>query len=379
MTGLTCDVAVIGGGMAGASVAAQLSGRRSVVVAEAAAAPGEHSTGRSAAAFLPSYGGPVIRALTAASRPLYDAISAELGVPLLRPRPLLWLATDDASEHALAAMRRSMPALQSASAAEARRLCPPLRAERLRAAAVDSSASDVEVASLHQYYLAALRRRGGTLLLRAPAREITRSGGGWRVVAGEHVISCAAVVDAAGAWADDVARSAGVPPVGIRPKLRSAFVSPARYPGDLAGLPLLMDACERWYAKPEAGLILGSPADETDVPPGNARPDELAIAQALDAINDATALDLRTVRRAWAGLRSFVADKAPVVGCWQAHQGFHFLAGQGGYGIQTAPALARLAADVIAAGTLSRETDGYGVPLDSLAPDRLHVTIGEAT
>ncbi|RII09638.1 N-methyltryptophan oxidase [Streptomyces sp. YIM 130001] len=368
---LTSDVVVVGAGMAGASVAAELSDRLSVVVVEAAASGEEHSTGRSAAALLPSYGSPVVRALTRASRPLHESRAAEFGVPLVQPRPLLWLATDDQSEHTLAAMARTLPDMETLTAAQAHRIYPPLRPERVRSAALDSSAADVDVAALHQTYFKTLRQRGGTIRFNAPVREIRRDARGWQVTAGDHVISCAKIVNAAGAWVDEVAERAGVPPIGIQPRRRSAFVSPTPYAGDLSGLPLAMDACERWYVKPEAGLMLGSPADATDVPPGRPRPDELEIARALEAIEETTTLGLRSVQRAWAGLRNFVADNDPVVGARTGHEDFHFLGGQGGYGIQMAPALARLTADIVAEGALSQESAQYGVAVASLRPDRL--------
>ncbi|MFG2514017.1 NAD(P)/FAD-dependent oxidoreductase [Streptomyces sp. NPDC048584] len=372
---LSSDVVVVGAGMAGASVAAELSERLSVVVVEAAASGEEHSTGRTAAAFLPSYGGASVRALTRASRPLYEAMAAENGVPLLQPRPLLWLATDEPGEEAVSELTRTSPDLERLTSGQAHRLCPPLRADRVRSAALDRSAADVDVAGLHQTYFRMLRGRGATVLFNAPVRDIRRHGKGWRIAAGEQVIHCAKVVNAAGAWADQVAGRADVPAIGIQPRRRTAFVSPTRYDGDISELPLLVDACERWYVKPEAGLMLGSPADATEVSPGRPRPDELEIARALEAVDEATTLGLRSVQRAWAGLRNFVADHEPVVGAWSDHEGFYFLAGQGGYGIQMAPALARLAADIVAEGTPSRETADYGVSAAGLRPDRLSVPL----
>lgn len=371
MRRVVCDVAVIGGGMGGASVAAELAANLSVVLVEAESSAGAHSTGRSAAAFLPSYGGPVVRQLTAASRALYDARSTELGVELLRPRPLIWLGTDADGGRAVAQTVQENGSLVPLTVSEAVAMFPPLRPERVAAAALDSSATDIDVASLHQAYLSDLKHRKGTILLHAPAREIRRTGSTWEVTAGDCVISCAKVVNAAGAWADDVARRAGVPTVGLQPKRRTAFISPPVYTGEVSGLPLLSDSLERWYVKPEAGLLLGSPADETDSPPCDAKPDELEIARAIDEINEVTTLGLRSVRHAWAGLRSFVADRTPVVGAWTDHDGFYFVAGQGGYGIQMAPALARVAADIVADGKLSDESNTYGVLLESLSPERL--------
>jgi glycine/D-amino acid oxidase-like deaminating enzyme len=179
-----------------------------------------------------------------------------------------------------------------------------------------------------------------------------------------------AVVNAAGAWVDELAERADVPPVGVQPKLRSAFISKPHADAASAGSALVADACERWYFKPEVGSVLASPADESDSPPCDARPDELAIARAIDAINEATTLRLRSVTRAWAGLRSFAPDRSPVVGARRNHDGFCFLAGQDGYGIQMAPALALVAADLVVDGTLSASVREYGVTAEELSPDR---------
>ncbi|MGB3375957.1 MAG: FAD-binding oxidoreductase [Microbacterium sp.] len=371
MRRVVCDVAVIGGGMGGASVAAELAATLSVALVEAESAAGEHSTGRSAAAFLPSYGGPVVRQLTVASRPLYDARSAELGFELLNPRPLIWLGTNTQGAEAVDGMVAKNDSLVPLPAIEAVALFPPLRPERVAAAALDSSATDIDVAALHQAYLADLKNRKGSILLRSPAQEIRQVGSAWEVTAGDSVITCAKVVNAAGAWADEVAQRASVPTIGLRPKRRTAFVSPPVFAGEIAELPLLSESLERWYVKPEAGLALGSPADESDSAPGDVKPDELEIARAIDEINEVTTLGLRSVRRAWAGLRSFVADRSPVVGSWSDHEGFYFVAGQGGYGIQMAPALARVAADIVAEDRLSAATEAYGVSLESLSPERL--------
>ncbi|WP_308112746.1 NAD(P)/FAD-dependent oxidoreductase [Streptomyces parvulus] len=213
---LSSDVVVVGAGMAGASVAAELAERLSVVVVEAAASGEEHSTGRSAAAFLPSYGSAGVRALTRASHPLFEAMAGS-DAPLLRPRPLLWVATDDPSEHTLTGLQRTSPHLESLSPEQARGLCPPLRSERVRSAAVDRTAADVDVAGLHQAYLRTLRRRGATVLFNAAVRDIERDGQGWNVTAGEHVVHCAKVV-----------RRRGVGRPGGRPRRRTGDRHPVQ-------------------------------------------------------------------------------------------------------------------------------------------------------
>jgi D-arginine dehydrogenase len=369
---LSCDVVVVGAGMAGASVAAEIARERSVIVLEAEEVAGRHSTGRSAASYLPSYGSGAVRALTVASRTLYDEMSAVAGVPLLTPRPQLSVATDPASAAALDALLEHYDHLEAVSAERAGRLCPALRPGVALGGALDTSSMDIEVAALHQAYLSQLTQRGGVLRRSAPVEEIrSTTSGSWEVEAAGLRIACDVVVDAAGAWVDEVAAAAGVPPVGIQPKRRTIFYSPVSPAGGMAGWPILVDACERWYFKPEGDRVLVSPAEETDCPPSDVRPDELAIAACLDAVNAVTTLGLRSVSHSWAGLRSFVPDRMPVVGAWPEHPGFHFLAGQGGYGIQMAPALAVLASDHLLHGDLTEASERFGVAIESVTPGRL--------
>jgi D-arginine dehydrogenase len=370
---VTCDVAVVGAGMAGASVAAEIARERSVIVLEAEEVAGRHSTGRSAASYLPSYGSGPVRALTVASRTLYDEMSAVAGVPLLTPRSQLSVATDPESAAALDALLEDYDHLEAVSAERARRLCPALRPDVVLGGALDTSSMDIDVAGLHQAYLSLVTQRGGTVRRSAPV-ELIRSttSGSWEVEAAGLHISCDVLVDAAGAWVDDVASKAGIPPIGIRPKRRTIFLSPVSSAGGMASWPMLVDTCERWYFKPEGDHVLVSPAEETDCPPSDARPDELAIAACIEAVNAVTSLGLRSVSHSWAGLRSFVPDRMPVVGAWPEHPGFHFLAGQGGYGIQMAPALAVLAADHLLHGDLTDASMQFGVAIESLSPARLH-------
>jgi D-arginine dehydrogenase len=282
------------------------------------------------------------------------------------------VATDPASAAALEAQLEQYDHLEAVSAEGARRLCPVLRPGVTLGGALDSSSMDIDVAGLHHAYLSLLTRRGGVLRRSAPVEEIrSTAAGSWEVDAAGVLISCDVVVDAAGAWVDVVAAAAGVPPIGIQPKRRTIFYSPVSSSGGTAGMPMLVDACERWYLKPEGDQVLVSPADETDCPPSDVRPDELAIAACLDAVNAVTTLQLRSVSHSWAGLRSFVPDRMPVVGAWPEHPGFHFLAGQGGYGIQMAPALAVLAADHLLHGDLTAASEQFGVSVESVSPARL--------
>jgi len=368
MSDRTADVLVIGAGIAGASVAAELRQRCSVILLEAEKTAGVHSTGRSAASYLPSYGGPIVRALTRASKPLFDQFTAELGFELLTPRPLLWLANDEPSEARLGELLSDNPPLERLEPLDAVGLLAALRADRLTAAAFDPFAMDLDVAALHQAYLSRLKRSGTPMLYGARCDEIRAVGDGWRVTTGETTISVGAVVDAAGAWADEVAALAHVPTAGLQPKLRTVFLSSPRDAPDMTRWPGVVDACERWYFKPEHDLVLASPADETDTEPCDARPDELSIARAIDDINEATTLGLRSVSHSWAGLRTFARNREPVVGAWPGHPTFHFVAGQGGYGIQMAPALAKLAADVVVNEWARDWASVYGVTPADVAP-----------
>ncbi|MBC6449572.1 NAD(P)/FAD-dependent oxidoreductase [Actinokineospora xionganensis] len=328
---------VIGGGIAGVSVAAELAGSRDVLLVETEPMLARHTTGRSAAVYLPSYGGGVIRALTAAGR-------TRFAPGLLRPRPMLWVSTDDDGDQHV----QDTVAAGTAgpiTIAEARDLCPALRPDAFRSIALDAGTMDIDAMGLHQHYVRELKARGGEIRMAARVTALTRDGGGWRVTLGHDEIHADEVVNAAGAWADQVAALAGVPSIGLTPLKRTIAIAVGG-PVDPAW-PLVADAAERFYFRPEGEGVLLSPADETPTEPCDAKPDELDIALAIDRVNEVTTLGLRSVRTAWAGLRSFTPGRSPVVGQAPGHPGFHFFAGQGGYGIQIAPALAAAGAAVI--------------------------------
>ncbi|MCW4355607.1 FAD-binding oxidoreductase [Hoyosella sp. YIM 151337] len=365
------DAAIIGGGMAGASVAYELARESSVVLLESEPMLATHSTGRSAATYLPSYGGPSVRALTVASRPLFGSISDQWGdVHPLTPRPVLWVAVDEETDTALTGMidaRSGGPGeLETLTAEETLQLCPVMNPDVTRRSALDSEAQDIDVLGMHQAYVRGLKARGGTIRTSAAVRSLQRNGSGWTVELPGGTVHADLIVDAAGAWADLIAAQAGVPPLGLVPKRRTLFMSPA--PGKLtADGPTVGDPAERWYFKPEGDGVLASPADADPVNPGDAKPSELGIARAMEEINKATTLGLRTVRRSWGGLRTFAADGEPVAGLVSDVPGFGFLAGQGGYGIQMAPALA-----VAAAALLTGRDMPADIPVrpEALSPER---------
>jgi D-arginine dehydrogenase len=337
------DVAVVGGGMAGMSVAAELASTHSVAVLEQENQLAHHATGRSAAAFLESYGSPEVRALTRASRPLIE--SADTPTPLLTPRPLLWIAAVDDGP-ALDRMVAEQPGLQVLTPAEARKICPVVRDGYLAGAALEPDAQDIDVAALHQVYVRRAQQAGVVVLRASRLVGATRKSGRWLLHHSSGDLTAGCVVNAAGAWADEVGALLGARRRGLEPLRRTIAIARAQPPVDPAW-PLVADVDEAFYFRPEGPHVLLSPADETPSPPCDARPDEADVALAIERVNAATTLGIRSVVTTWAGLRTFAPDRNPVVGPDPDVPDLIWLAGQGGYGIQTAPALARLTATTV--------------------------------
>jgi D-arginine dehydrogenase len=370
------DVVVVGGGIAGASVAYELAASRSVLLVEAEPELGRHSTARSAATYIPGHGVGVVRSLITSSGPRFAALADELGTPpLLVPRDVVWVAVDDAGERSLVEMLAERDGEPEAPVRidvdDALRRCAALAPGTIRAAGITTTSADVETDALHQGYVRGLRARGGAVLAGARVRALARHGAGWRVTAADQEIDTALVVDAAGAWADEVAALAGVPCIGLQPFRRTIAVARVPDPARLRGpgrQPMVIEAGERFYFKSEGDDLMVSAADETPVAACDARPDDLDVALAMERVEAVTALGLRSVRTSWAGLRSFVPDRAPVIGSLPEHPGFAFVAGQGGSGIESSPALSVLAAAVLT---------GAPVPADitvdpaAVAPTRL--------
>jgi D-arginine dehydrogenase len=357
------DIAVIGGGMAGMSIASELAPTHSVIVLEQETQLAHHATGRSAAAFLESYGGPEVRALTRASRPLLDA--AEVDAPLLTPRPLLWIA-GPGREQAVAEMRQQQPGLRALSPAEAQGICPVVRTDWVTAALAEPDAQDIDVAALHQAYVREARRNGVAVSRDSRVSEVAYDGRTWRLRHAGGTVAAGIVVNAAGAWADRVATLFRARPCDLRPLRRTVVIARTGQPVP-ASCPLVADVDDEFYFRPDGPHILVSPADETPSEPCDARPEEADIARAIERVNLATTLGIRSVVTAWAGLRTFAADRVPVMGYDSDVPGLFWLAGQGGYGIQTAPALARLAAGVL-----------KGDPSPGVAPDLDPVALSPA-
>jgi D-arginine dehydrogenase len=369
------DVLVVGGGIAGVSLAYELAADHRVGLLEREGVLAAHSTGRSAATFIESYGGVEMRALAKASRPFLDHPPAGFDQPLLTARGALFVGSDD--DHALVRemyddVRPLNNQVQLLDTDECATVCSLLRRERRPVAVLDPDAMDMDVHALHQGYARGLRHRGGTIRTTAPVRRLEPLRAGWLATTTDgSAVRARVVVDAAGAWADEVARMAGAAPVGLQPLVRSVFVvARPELPG-AARWPLVHDVAARFYVKPEGDGLLCSPADETPARPGDPRPDELAIARTIEDLGEQTLLQVHEVRTSWAGLRVFAPDRVPVVGFDPRRAGLFWLAGQGGSGIQTAPAMARLAAALVRRQDVPADMAALGVTAAALSPARL--------
>jgi len=360
---ITADIAIIGAAIAGAGLAADLAGDFSVALIEQEERPGFHSTGRSAALFIQNYGNAVIRALTRASLPLYlEADRALYPEPLLKPRGLLYVAGEDGLDRH-AKLLAEAEGMRAITADEALQIVPALRRDWLKAAAYEADGQDIDVAALHQGFLRKAKTGGAQLLTQAAVRAASRGAGLWRIDTAKGTVRAKVLVDAAGAWADMIAAGAGVPRLGIQPMRRSMAVLPVPDGMDVSRWPLVADSAEAWYAKPESGKLLVSPADEDPVDPHDAFADDMVLAEGLFRFEQAVDFPVTRVERNWAGLRSFAPDRTPVVGFDPAAENFFWLAGQGGYGIQTAPALSRLAGQLIRRATITGELEATIAPL----------------
>ncbi len=374
------DFLVIGAGMAGASAAYELASHGSVIVLERESQPGYHSTGRSAALYTQTYGHSVVRALTVASWDFYTRPPEGFSDhPLLTPRGVLLIGRADqtaALERDFTEGRRLTPTVERLDRQQALARAPFLREDYVAGAVWEPDAMDLDVHAIHTGYLRGLKARGGRVVTDAGVQAVERRDGLWVATTPAGTFAAPVLVNAAGGWADVLAGMAGVRPVGLVPKRRTAVTFDPVFadPADAAGLndwPMVIDVDEQFYVKPDAGRLLLSPADETPVEPCDVQPEELDIAIAIDRMEQAARFTVRRIAHKWAGLRSFVADKVMVVGYDDGAEGFFWLAGQGGYGIQTAPAMGRTAAALATGADLPAEVAALGVRPGDLAPSRL--------
>ncbi len=369
------DFAVIGAGMAGASVAHWLSAHGRVVVLERESQPGYHTTGRSAALYLEGYGSPQVRALTRASRDFLLHPPAEVAEhPLMTRRGALMVAAPGQAD-ALAAHIQVLAGLgvrhEVLTPAQACALVPVLRPESVVGAVLEPDACDLDVHAIHQGFLKGLRRHGGQVVCSAEVHTLQNDGVAWQVGTSAGVWQAPVVLNAAGAWAEALGQLAGAAPLGLVPYRRSAFTFAPPQELDTRHWPMTYSAGEDWYFKPDAGLLLGSPANADATDPHDVQPEEMDIALGIHRLQEATTLTIRRPAHTWAGLRTFVPDHSLVGGFDARAPGFFWVAGQGGYGIQTAPAMGEACACLARGAPLPPHLTAFGLSADALGPARL--------
>jgi D-arginine dehydrogenase len=369
------DAVIVGAGIAGASCAHALAPHAKVLLLEREAQPGMHSTGRSAAMFMESYGPAQVRALTRASRAFYESPPAGFAdAPILQPRGALyaaWQGQEATLDELHATLEATGSVVSRIDADECLRHVPVLRAEGLIGGLLEVDAMDIDVHALHQGFLRGARRAGATLWTDAELARAHNPNGRWAIeLADGRGVTARTLINAAGAWADQLAQRCGVLPLGIQPKRRSAFTFGAPAGFDIRPWPTVCDVAETWYFKPDAGQLLGSPANADPVPAHDVVPEELDIATGIAAIEAHTSLTIRRPARTWAGLRSFAPDGELVIG-WDARRpAFFWLAGQGGYGIQSAAGAAQLAAALWLGAPLPERLRAQKLQVHALAPAR---------
>jgi D-arginine dehydrogenase len=369
------DTIIIGAGMAGSSAGYALAAQGRVLILEQEDQPGYHSTGRSAALYAETYGNATVRALTTGGKGFYlNPPSGFASHPLLLPRGVVFIGRTDqrrSLDHFLDEVAGLRSNIRRIDAAEVEASVPVFRPGYLADAVLDPDAMDIDVHALHQGYLRGLKARGGQVVTDAQVRGLTRQSGRWIVESKAGRFEARMIVNAAGAWADEIGALAGAKPIGLVPKRRTAirFTPPAGT--DITRWPTVIDADEQFYFRPDAGKILASPADETPMPPCDVQPEDLDIAILVDRLEKIITLPIPRIEASWAGLRSFVPDKTPVVGYDETLEGFFWLAGQGGYGIQTAPGIATLVAALVRRHPVPGELADLGVTEAALSPSRL--------
>lgn len=371
--------AIIGAGIAGTSLAYRLAealgSADDIVLLEREDQPGYHSTGRSAAVYTETYGPPVIRALTAGSRALFDnPPDGFTDHPLLHPLGVLLIGREQAqaqAEKIYKECRALTPNVRLFEPAEISKLVPVLRPEWTTIGVYEPNAMSMDVAAIHQGYLRGFRAMGGNIVTDADVIEIVQANGRWTLTTRASVVQCDVVINAAGAWADEIATKSGLAALGLTPKRRTVLVFQGPDNIDTSGWPLVNDVEETFYFKPDAGRILASPEEETPMPPCDVQPDEYDIAVTVDRIQRATTMQINQIENKWAGLRCFFDDGVPSLGFDERADGFFWLAGQGGYGITTSDAMARLATSQLLGRDMPTDLVDLGVDPSELAPSRL--------
>jgi D-arginine dehydrogenase len=373
------DYLIIGGGIAGASAGYWLSHHARVIVLERESMPGYHSTGRSAALYIAAYGTPQVRALTLGSRAFFDQPPAGFAEhPLLTPRGELLVDLigdpDELQRHYLSA-KALVPETRLLDVEESMAMMPILRREKVHGGIYDPTVCDIDTDALYQGYLRGIRRNGGEIHTDSEVQKLTRDAQGlWQVRTAQQHFSAPVIINAAGAWADHIGELAGAQRIGLQPKRRSAFVFSPPAEQNIHAWPELAALDGSFYMKPDAGMFLGSPANADPVEPHDVQPEELDIATGIYHIEEATTLSIRRPARTWAGLRSFVSDGDLVCGFDPQVEGLFWVAAQGGYGIQTSPAMGQASAALVRGKPLPDALAAFGLTEAMLSPHRLHTS-----
>lgn len=369
------DILIIGGGIAGAAAGFALTREKRVILLERESQPGYHSTGRSAALFTEAYGNAMIRALTKASRAFFMGPPAGFtDHPLLTPRGIITVGRadqKDAVEAGFVEAHRHVKSVRRMTADEACTQLPVMRRDYVAHAFIEPEAMDIDVHATHRGYLRGMTAAGGRIVTDAEVLGLSRTGADWQVETKAGAFAAPVVINAAGAWCDEIGKLAGLAPIGLVPKRRTAITFDLPAGQDPSSWPSMIDASEQFYFKPDAGRILASPADETPMPPCDVQPDEMDIAVLIDRLEQATTFQVRRIAAKWAGLRSFVFDKTLVAGFDDKAPGFFWVAGQGGYGIQTSPTMARVVGALALGKPLPADLVDAGVTEAVLSPARL--------
>ena len=365
---------VIGAGISGAGAASELALDGVTTMLEMEGHPGYHSSGRSAALYTPNYGTALVRMIVAASAEFYRAPPQGFADhPLLTPRQALSFvpAGFEAEIDGLIAAATPATPLTEISPGRACELAPLLRREIVTRAVLDPHVMDMDATAIHQGFLKLFKSRGGRLVTNSRVIAIERVTGAWRVTnAAGTAFVAPIVINAAGAWAGELGLLAGMQPIGLQPKRRTAIIVARDATLAPAAMPAVEDGATGAYVKLDAGRLMASLGDETSSPPCDAQPEDIDMAMIVDWLEHNTHLTVKRIDHGWAGLRNFVTDHSPVAGFDRDGEGFFWLAGQGGYGIMLAAALGRITRALVSRGCLPADLTAKGLTETALAPDR---------
>ncbi len=371
---MQADIIIVGGGIVGISAAYFISQHASVIVVEQETAIGTHSSARTAGQFTVGIYAETMRKLAQASRSFLAKPPVGFAdYPLLSPRGCLTVGRNEEK----ARLDKVYGFLSDVEAnaryvnrEEALNLFPVLKPDDVEMGVFEEDAMDIDVDLLLQSYAKGAKKNGTQILTGEPVKSIKRTSGKWSVDIAGDTISAPVILNASGAWSDEVSKLAGMAPIGLTPRRRTAFTFNAPDNRDVSAWPHVSNVNYKWYLHPEKHSFMGSPCDAVPTPPGNVYPDDLDVAQGIFNIEQDTTLKIKRPTGTWAGLRSYVADKNPVLGTRKNAEGFYWLAGHGGCGVLTSPALGKAAAALLTNRELPEELKALGITVSALSPDR---------